>query len=126
MLKTLPETLLYIAQRKCQPQAFRMLFSTKASMSTSQTTTSCTFPFSSFLTVRTPLHTAAVFGNLKFVEDILSRGAKVNLRNKEGKDAYDLAVKYGRSDIAALLNKKSNQITTQRQQLAHGTKTLSY
>jgi ankyrin repeat protein len=44
----------------------------------------------------------------------------VNMKNKEGKDAYDLAVKYGRSDIAALLNKKSNQMSTQRAQLAHG------
>ena len=54
----------------------------------------------------TPLMLAANYGKIEIVGELLKRGAKKELKNKNGKTAYDLSDEYGSSnkeEIKALL-----------------------
>lgn len=54
----------------------------------------------------TAMHDAVRFNHVKVVEALLSAGAKVNVKNKEGRNAYDVAVQYEKHDLANLLKDK--------------------
>ena len=54
---------------------------------------------------RTPLFYAAAGGYLDAVKALLDAGADVKIVDAHGNTAYDLAVKYGRTEVASLLEK---------------------
>ena len=51
----------------------------------------------------TPMHVAAVHGNKEAVRALLSVGAKISLRNKDGETALFQAKKWDRKGIIAIL-----------------------
>jgi DnaJ-domain-containing protein 1 len=52
---------------------------------------------------KTPLMAAVEYGSLDMVAIFLKAGSNVNLRNKSGETAFDIAGKHGRTEIAGLL-----------------------
>jgi len=52
---------------------------------------------------RTVLMCAAMRGNVALAEYCIEQGCDVYLKNDQGQTAYDIAVKYGKQEIAALL-----------------------
>lgn len=51
----------------------------------------------------TVLMCAAIRGNVALAEYCIAQGCDVYLKNSQGKTAYDLAVEYGKRDVASLL-----------------------
>jgi len=54
----------------------------------------------------TAMHDAVRFNHVKVVESLLSAGANVNVKNKEGRNVYDVAVQYEKHDLARLLKSR--------------------
>ena len=55
---------------------------------------------------RTPLHLAALKGNITIVEYLLTKGAEINVKDNRGYTPLHWAVQYGRKDVVALLQTK--------------------
>jgi ankyrin repeat protein len=53
----------------------------------------------------TPLHTAIYFGNVSTdtIEELLKRGADVNITNQDGQTALQMATEKGLTDVVELL-----------------------
>lgn len=49
------------------------------------------------------LHVAAMLGSADMVEALINKGASVNLKDADGKVAFDYAVRYGHTDVAQVL-----------------------
>lgn len=47
---------------------------------------------------------------MQIVEDLLAKGARANIKNKEGRTAYDVAIHNKKSDIAYVLSKSKRDI----------------
>lgn len=58
----------------------------------------------------TPLHHAAYSGDLKLAKTLVSKGANVNARNKDGATPLHLALKRGHRDVAKLLINKGADV----------------
>jgi catalase (peroxidase I) len=54
----------------------------------------------------TAMHDAVRFNHVKVVEALLSAGANVNVKNREGRNVYDVAVQYEKHDLANILKSK--------------------
>jgi len=54
----------------------------------------------------TPMHDAVRFNHVDVVKALLSAGGNVNVKNKEGRNVYDVALQYEKHDLANLLKSK--------------------
>lgn len=52
---------------------------------------------------------ASFKGHVGIVEELIQAGARCDLRNASGMDAYDFAVAFGRKDVASLLERSGVQ-----------------
>jgi ankyrin repeat protein len=53
-----------------------------------------------------PLHVAAILGNIKIAEILISHGASLELKTISGERPIDFAQKHGVDDLVALLRAK--------------------
>jgi ankyrin repeat protein len=53
----------------------------------------------------TLLHMAAIYGDVDEIARLLAEGADPRIRNREGKDAIEVAVLAERPEVAALLSR---------------------